>query len=72
MSKLSIVIPAFNEGKTIHLILDKIKAVQLLDNIEKEIIIVDDGSTDDTREKVLSYHKGNCSLTIRYFQNQKK
>lgn len=71
MSKLSIVIPAFNEGKTIHLILDKIKAVQLLDNIEKEIIIVDDGSTDDTREKVLTYHNANGSLTIRYFQNQK-
>ncbi len=70
MSKLSIVIPAFNEGKTIHLILDKIKAVQLLDNIEKEIIIVDDGSNDNTCEKVLSYQKVNCDLSIRYFQNQ--
>ncbi len=71
MSKLSIVIPAFNEGKTIHLILDKIKAVQLLDNIEKEIIIIDDGSSDNTREKVLSYHKANCDLTIRYLHNKK-
>ncbi|MEO7991154.1 MAG: glycosyltransferase family 2 protein [Chryseolinea sp.] len=71
MSKLSIIIPAFNEGKTIHLILDKIKAVRLLDNMEKEIIIVDDGSNDDTHERVLSYHKANCDLTIRYFLNQK-
>ena len=71
MSKLSIVIPAFNEGKTIHLILDKIKAVRLLKDIEKEIIIVDDGSTDNTQEIVQSYQKANCDLTIRYLQNEK-
>jgi glycosyltransferase involved in cell wall biosynthesis len=34
MKKLSIIIPAYNEGKTIHLILDKIKNVNLLNNIE--------------------------------------
>lgn len=71
MSKLSIVIPAFNEGKTIHLILDKIKAVRLLKDIEKEIIIVDDGSTDNTQKIVQSYQKANCDLTIRYLQNEK-
>lgn len=71
MSKLSIIIPAFNEGKTIHLILDKIKAVRLLKDIEKEIIIVDDGSTDNTQEIVQSYQKANCDLTIRYLQNEK-
>ena len=35
--KLSIVIPAYNEGPTIHRILDKIQAVKLLNEIEKEI-----------------------------------
>ena len=41
MSKiLSILIPAYNEGKTIHLILDKIIAVNLPENLDKEIIIV--------------------------------
>ncbi|MFN5629515.1 MAG: glycosyltransferase, partial [Bacteroidota bacterium] len=40
--KLSIVIPAYNEAKTIHLILDKIKAVSLLSNIQKEVVVVDD------------------------------
>mgnify|MGYP006198450099 CR=1 FL=1 len=35
--KLSIVIPAYNEERTIHLILDKVKAVTLIQNIEKEV-----------------------------------
>ena len=38
--KLSIVIPAYNEEKTIHLILDKIAGVQLVNGIDKELIIV--------------------------------
>lgn len=36
--KLSIFIPIYNEAKTIYLILDKVKVVKLIDNIEKEII----------------------------------
>jgi len=49
MIKLSIVIPVYNEKDTIKKILDLIEQVYL-DNIEKEIIIVDDKSTDGTRE----------------------
>jgi dolichol-phosphate mannosyltransferase len=45
--KLSIIIPAFNEEKTIALILDKVFSVKI-PSIKKEIIIVDDGSTDNT------------------------
>ena len=45
--KLSIVIPCYNELKTIESIIDKVLSVELL-NIEKEIIIVDDGSRDQT------------------------
>ena len=37
--KLSIIIPAYNEARTIHLILDKVNAVQLIGGFEKEIII---------------------------------
>lgn len=47
--KLSIIIPVYNENKTITDIVNKVKSVQL-ENIEKEIIIVDDGSKDKTRE----------------------
>lgn len=52
---ISIVIPAYNEARTIHLILDKINAVVLDDNLEKEIIIVNDCSTDETVSAVEKY-----------------
>lgn len=53
--KLSIIIPAFNEEKTIHLILDKILDVTLIGNLTKEIILVNDCSTDKTRESIQNY-----------------
>lgn len=55
--KLSIVIPAYNEARTIHLILDKVAAVQLVNNIQKEVIIINDCSTDDTRAAIENYIK---------------
>ena len=51
MKQLSILIPAYNEGRTIHLILDKVKKVELPLGIQKEIIIVNDCSSDNTVEK---------------------
>ncbi len=68
-NKLSIVIPAYNEERTIHLILDKIKAVQLQDGLEKEIILVNDCSTDHTKKAIQSYQKNNPSLSIQYFEH---
>jgi glycosyltransferase involved in cell wall biosynthesis len=70
MSKLSIVIPAYNEGATIHLILDKIKAVQLINGIEKEIIIVNDCSKDNTEESIQNYIASNSTLNIRYLKHE--
>jgi glycosyltransferase involved in cell wall biosynthesis len=64
--KLSIVIPAYNEGRTIHLILDKIKAVLLPGGIEKEIIIVNDCSKDDTAEAIQRYIAQNPEMNIQY------
>jgi len=66
-SKLSIVIPAYNEGRTIHMILDKVKAVQLTNNIGKEIIIVNDFSNDNTVDAVERYIQANPDLNIRLF-----
>ena len=51
MKKLSIIIPVFNETKTILEILDRVIAAEI-PNFQKEILVVDDGSTDGTREKI--------------------
>lgn len=67
---LSIIIPAYNEGPTIYKILDKVKAVSLLDNIGKEIVIVNDCSTDNTAESVEDYIKNNPSLNINFVQHK--
>ncbi len=67
---LSIVIPAYNESETIHLILTKIKQIQLLGGLDKEILIVDDCSTDQTQQAVAKYHLENSDLTIRYSRNE--
>lgn len=71
MRKLSIAIPAYNEGNTIHLILDKIKDVSLINGIEKEIIIVNDCSTDHTEEAVQNYLHKNPELNILFFHQPK-
>lgn len=65
---LSIIIPAYNEAKTIHLILNKIKEVQLLNQMQKEIIIVNDCSTDDTEIAIQSYISLTPELKIQYFK----
>ena len=69
-NKLSIVIPAYNEGPTIHFILDKLQRVTLLNNIEKEVIIVNDCSKDNTKEAVKNYMAQNPSLNIQYFEHE--
>jgi len=71
MKKLSIVIPAYNEAKTIHLILDKIKSVELVNAIQKEIIIVNDCSTDETENAIKSYIENTPELKISYFLQPK-
>ncbi len=71
MNKLSIIIPVFNEGKTVHLILDKIKNVSLPQNIQKEIIIVNDCSTDDTSDAIKNYIAENLELPILFLEHDK-
>lgn len=70
LKKLSIIIPAYNEGNTIHLILDKVKEVNLLNDIEKEIIIVNDCSSDHTEEAIQDYIKNNDKLNIQYHKHE--
>lgn len=70
IKKLSIIIPAYNEGSTIHLILNKVKDVELIHDIQKEIIIVNDCSTDNTEESIKKYIDENPSLKIQYFKHE--
>src|SRR3989338_1750065 len=53
IKKLSIVVPAYNEKNTIETILRRLEDVEI--GAEKEIIVVDDGSKDGTREMLLKY-----------------
>ncbi|NVK04359.1 MAG: glycosyltransferase family 2 protein [Flavobacteriia bacterium] len=68
--KLSIVIPAYNEGPTIHLILNRIKEVTLPNGIEKELIIVNDCSKDNTEESILKYKAENPDMNIQYHKHE--
>jgi glycosyltransferase involved in cell wall biosynthesis len=67
---LSIVIPVYNEGNTIHLILNKIKDVGLINDMQKELIIVNDCSTDQTAFSVRKYMEENPDLSIRFFEHE--
>lgn len=70
--KLSIVIPVYNEEKTIENLLKKVQAVSL-DPVEKEIIVVNDHSTDSTAEKLQKLKKDIKNLlVIAHAKNQGK
>jgi glycosyltransferase involved in cell wall biosynthesis len=70
MPSLSIIIPAYNEGKTIHLILDRILKVDLAGGIEKEIILVNDCSSDNTEESILRYRDKHPETNIQYYKHE--
>lgn len=68
---LSVVIPVFNEAKTISKIIDEINAVSLL--FEKEIIVIDDSSTDGTTEILRTIERDNNNIAVIYHdKNQGK
>lgn len=70
MEILSIVIPAYNEEKTIHLILNRIQEVELINKMSKEVIIVNDCSTDKTEQAILTYIENNPGLAITYYKHE--
>jgi glycosyltransferase involved in cell wall biosynthesis len=71
IKKLSILIPAYNEGPTIHLILEKVRDVLLEHGVQKEIIIVNDCSKDNTVEKVEEFMAKNPELDMKLFLQEK-
>lgn len=67
---LSIIIPAYNEEKTISNILDKVLETKLISDIEKEIVIVNDCSKDSTEKVVRNYIDRHPDANIQYFQHE--
>lgn len=65
--KLSIVIPVYNEAKTIHEILNRVLKVDLNYGFEKEIILVNDFSTDNSGEVIDNYIKNNPAADMKLF-----
>jgi glycosyltransferase involved in cell wall biosynthesis len=70
IKKLSIIIPVYNEEKSVHLILDKVLSVELINGIEKELIIVNDCSTDKTGEVLERYVYEHKSDDIKLFHHE--
>lgn len=62
---LSIVIPVYNEARTIHQILDLLRGLELIHNIGKEIILVDDCSTDNSAAVIAAYAARYPELGLR-------
>lgn len=68
IKKLSVVIPAYNEEKTILTILKKVDEIRLIENIEKEIIVINDCSKDQTEKVVLEFIRDKPAF--RYLKNE--
>jgi len=71
MPLLSVLIPSYNERKTILDILQKVVALPLIAGIEKEIIVVDDGSTDNTIALVEGFVKTQALTNLRLIVHEK-
>lgn len=69
MKTLSIVIPAYNEAATIHLILNKVAEVELLGGMSKEVIVVDDASKDGTWKVLNEYQSQHPEQNLQLFQH---
>ncbi|MGB4961062.1 MAG: glycosyltransferase family 2 protein, partial [Saprospiraceae bacterium] len=68
--KLSIIIPAYNEEKTIQTILEKVRNVDLISEVTKEIIVVNDCSKDDTEKKIIEYKTAHPDAEISYYKHE--
>ena len=66
---LSIVIPVYNEARTIHQILDLLRELKLVNNIGKEIILVNDCSTDASAETIRAYAARYPELGLRLLEH---
>lgn len=71
MSTLSIIIPVYNEQNTIVSILDALEKVTLIGGFKKELVLVNDFSTDKSRDIILDYIEKNKDYNIKFFEHEK-
>ena len=67
--KLSVIVPAYNEEKTIQQVLSKLLEVSLIGGFEKEIIVVNDCSIDQTEIHTLDFINQNPQADIKYLKH---
>jgi len=68
--KLTIIIPAYNEAKTIKMVLEKVLSVELIGGFTKQIIVINDCSTDQTEAQILDFIGQYPQAEITYFKHQ--
>ena len=71
MKKLSIIVPVYNEINTLEIIIKKLVDLNLYNNIEKEIIIVDDNSTDGSA-KIIEKYESDYKFIKTYYKKVNK
>ena len=71
INKISIIVPAYNEAATISIVIDKLLNLTFINNIKKEIIIVNDCSIDHTENLIQDIIKRNEGVEILYLNHEK-
>lgn len=67
---LSVIVPAYNEENTIQRILQKIGEVELMGGTQKEIIVVNDCSADNTERRVREFQEQHPEMNIVYKKHE--
>ena len=71
MNTLSIIVPAYNESATIDIILNVLVKVELPEGLDREIVIVNDCSTDDTAAKIETFIAEHSQTKFQFFSQPK-
>jgi glycosyltransferase involved in cell wall biosynthesis len=71
INKISIIVPAYNEEATISIVIEKLLNLTFINNIKKEIIIINDCSIDHTENLIQDIIKRNQGVEIVYFKHEK-
>ncbi|NND76730.1 MAG: glycosyltransferase family 2 protein [Flavobacteriales bacterium] len=71
VNRVSILMPAYNEENTLSLILEKLLNLELIGGIGKELVVINDASTDRTEEVLFEFRKEHPGLDIQYYKQEK-